>query len=307
MIKSSICITLLNEFSNVTKLLDSVLSQVKKDNEIIFVDGGSTDGTVELIKFFEKEYSNIKLMIYPGSRSVCRNIGVKRASGDIIVMTDAGCVVDKDWLKKITSPFKETDVDVVAGFYRMVGETPFQKAEAVYLGTSPQEFNVNFLPSTRSIAFRKSIWEKVEGFPEDLNGAAEDTVFNYKLIKANAKIARVKTAQVEWKMPNTIKEFFNKIRGYAKGDAQSGIWFFPGKGLKSHNIKVLLIYARYLLGLLFFYLGLLKQIFWYGLLIFTILYLFRSYKKAGVWGILLQFVADFAAMIGFAEGLLNLK
>lgn len=303
----SIVITVLNEGKTINSLIDSILNEKSKVLEMLFVDGGSKDETVEIIKFYQQNHPKIGLLKKLGSRSDGRNFGVEKASGDVIVMTDAGCVVSKNWVEKITSPLKDTDADVVAGFYKMVGKTHFQKAESIFLGTLPQNFDINFLPSTRSIAFKKSIWEKVGGFPEELKGAAEDTVFNYKLIKAGAKIARVKSASVEWRMPDTMGEFFNKIKGYAKGDVQSGIWFFPGKGLKSHNIKVLSIYVRYLLGLILVFLGYQKQIYWYGLIVFLVLYLFRSYKKAGVWGILLQFVADFAAMIGFAEGLLNLK
>jgi len=89
------------------------------------------------------------------------------------------------------------------------------------------------------------IWEDVCYFPENLTGA-EDTVFNYKLIKAGANISRVKYAIVEWGMPAFIHNFQLAIYNYAKGDAENKIWIFPGKGLASHNIKDVSILLRYL-------------------------------------------------------------
>ena len=50
------------------------------------------------------------------------------ARNSIIAMTDAGCVARKNWLKNITDPFNNKEVDVVAGFYNMTGKSALQKA-----------------------------------------------------------------------------------------------------------------------------------------------------------------------------------
>lgn len=204
----SICITVLNEEGTIGPLLDSLINQSKKPSEIVIVDGGLKDKTVEITRHYQQKDGRIKLLVEKCSRAKGRNLGVEIAKGDVIAMTDAGCIADKNWLKNLTAPFATSRVDVSAGFYKMMGDSAFQKAESVYLGVRPSGFNYNFLPSTRSIAFTKKIWEEVGGFPEDLEGAAEDTVFNYKLIKAKAKFSRVKDAIVEWGMPANLKDFF---------------------------------------------------------------------------------------------------
>lgn len=311
---TTIVLTVLNEEGDISKLLDSLVNQSLKPDQIIIVDGGSTDKTVEIVRHYERKYRPVKLFVEKCSRAKGRNIGVEMAKHDIIAMTDAGCMADKNWLKEITSPFKNKDVEMVAGFYTMTQDTDFHKGLSVFLGIRPKAFDVNFLPSTRSVAFRKELFNRVGGFPEKLDDTAEDTVFNYKVIKEGAKIVRAKSARVEWRIPDNLQEAFQKMFNYAKGDARSKIFLHPTKGYSSHNIKILLVYLRYFLGLfifvkavfvppLFILLGLLlvAYVFW----TFRKVYTETKSLKAGLWGIVLQFTADFAVMGGFAKGILR--
>lgn len=310
----SVCITVFNEESSIGALLDSLLLQTRKPNQIIIVDGGSEDRTLEIIRHYQKKDGRIKLLMEKCSRARGRNLATEIAEDGIIAMSDAGCVLTSDWLKNITSPFETADVDVVAGFYKMIGENDFQKAESVYLGVRPGNFDINFLPSTRSIAFKKAIWEKVGGFPERLEDTAEDTIFNYKLIKAGAKFSRMKSAVVEWGMPKTISNFQFKIFNYAKGDARSGIWFFPGKGLTSHNIKALFVLFRYLMGIVLLIFSIKFTPLFPIVLIFFLLYLLWAFRKVyleyrkvsvALWGPVLQVVSDVGVIFGLLKGLIE--
>lgn len=310
--KLSVCITVFNEEKSISDLINSLLKQTKKPDEIIVVDGGSSDKTIDIIKHFKRKNKKIKFLTKKCSRSKGRNLSVELANNEIIAMTDAGCVAKKNWLEKISEPFKNNKIEIVAGFYDMIANTSFQKAISVFLGTLPDQFNVRFLPSTRSIAFRKSVWEKVGGFSENLDDTAEDTMFNYKLIKEGINISRVKSARVEWDMPETLNVFYKKIFLYAKGDAKSGVVKFPTKGIMSHNVKIFLKIIRYILFLLMFTLGLINNsIYIYTLLLILLVYSFYSFNKvyvemkdikAGLWGIILQFTSDFAGIAGFIVG-----
>ena len=103
-------------------------------------------------------------------------------------------------------------------------------------------------------------------------------------------------------MPETLPEAITKFYHYAEGDAQTKIWWFPGKGLASHNLKVLTIFGRYLLGLILLYLILITKLSPIYLFCGIFLYTFWAYKKAGFWGIVIQYVSDFAVMAGFLKG-----
>ena len=308
--KVSVCITVLNEEKSITKLINSLLKQTKKPDKIIIVDGGSTDKTIELIKHFQKKDGRIIFIVEKCSRSEGRNLAIELSKNEIIAVTDAGCVAKKDWIEKLTNPFKNKQIEVVAGFYEMAAVNPMQKAMSAFLGVLPSQFDGSFLPSTRSVAFRKSVWESVGGFPKALDDTAEDTLFNYRILKEDINISRMKNARVKWRMPENLKEFSKKIYLYAKGDAKSGIWIHPSKGLKSHNVKTLLKLLRYMFGFVLVILAFYIPYLWYFVLTILVIYSYWSFRKVyslfneirvGFWGVILQFITDISAINGFFE------
>lgn len=277
-LKVSVCVTIFNETKEtIKKLLDALNKQTLKPDEIIIIDA--------------KDYDNC-------SRSKGRNIAIGKARNEIIAITDAGCVPHGEWLANLTVHLggakahpRGVLADVVAGSYKMTARNNFEKAESVFLGVKQEDINSDFLPSARSMAFTKSIWKKAGGFPENLDGTAEDTVFNIKFLNAGVKFVVAKKAIVDWHMPSSIREFSLKIFNYARGDAQSGIWWHPVKKWRTHNLKILTIFLRYILFVLYPWL--------------TFLYIIFAFYKAGVYGILLQFISDFGCIIGFSHGLLQ--
>lgn len=292
----SLVVTVLNEEPTIAALLESIISQIKKPDEVIFVDGGSTDKTCDIIKSYQKIDKKIKLYEFKTTRSEARNIGVEASKGDVIVTTDAGCFAEKHWIKKITDPFTDPKVDMVAGFYEMIGgNSSFRRALSVFIGITPEKFDDHFLASARSLAFRKSLWQKVGGFPEGIKDTAEDTLFNYNIIKTGARIVRVKDAIVYWQLPLTFIEAYKKMYLYAKGDAKSGIWWHPVKKFSTHNIKISFIYLRYIIALYFILLIGIYKMLELPLILGIIFYMFWAFRKvycqtgsfkAGFWGYL---------------------
>lgn len=313
--KISVCITVYNEERTISSLLESLLNQSKNPNEIVIVDGGSTDQTVEIIRHYQKKTGKlIKLIVEKCTRAKGRNLSVELSQNEIIAVTDADCIARKNWLKSITEPLKIDEVGIVAGFYNMMGETPFLKAEKMFLGVLPDNFNNKFLPSTRSIAFKKSVWDMIGGFPERRDNSAEDTDFNYKATTLGVKYARVKDARVEWTIPNNYRDFVKKIYSYALWDGKYGHWWHPMKGLSSHNIKAILKVMRIFFGILLFITGIFDPAVLILILILVVLYTLWSFRKvfnefrdwkAGIWGIILQFTSDFVVAYGFIKGVLQ--
>ncbi|OGM20290.1 hypothetical protein A2863_02165 [Candidatus Woesebacteria bacterium RIFCSPHIGHO2_01_FULL_38_9b] len=312
--KVSVCLTVYNEEKSIRVLVESLLSQSKKPDEIVIVDGGSSDKTVEIIRHLQKKDKRIILLVQKCTRAEGRNLSVELSKNEIVAITDADCIAKKTWLERITEPFNNSNADISAGFYEMKSKNTLQRAESVFLGVNPNDFDIRFLPSTRSIAFRKAIWEEIGGFPESKDNSAEDTDFNYKAVKLGAKYARVKNAQVEWSMPPTFKSFIKKIRDYAMWDAKYGIWWHPTKKLTSHNIKVLAVYMRYLIGLILLVIAVYNPSLFSIPFILIFLYLIWSFRKvfiktndlkAGLWGIPLQFATDLAVMSGFLQGIIK--
>src|SRR3989344_6700114 len=109
--KLSLIVTVLNEEKYIGKLIDSIAIQSRIPDEIIIADGGSSDQTVaEIQKSIRQladkiQKSKFKIIIKPGNRAVGRNEAIRVSKGDIILSTDAGCTLDKNWVKNITAPF----------------------------------------------------------------------------------------------------------------------------------------------------------------------------------------------------------
>lgn len=241
MAKVTIVITVLNEESSISELLRGLEKQTLQPREVIIVDGGSTDETVNLIKDFNKKSNiNITLFIKKGNRSLGRNLAIKKAKTNLIAITDAGCVPNPNWLEELIKTQKETNSPVIAGYYAGEATTRFEEAVIPYALVMPDKVNPdNFLPATRSMLLQKKVWENLGGFDENLS-ENEDYDFAKRIKKNGINIAFAKNAVVIWQPRSNLKSFFKMILKFARGDIQARIL----------RPKVILIFARYLLLLL---------------------------------------------------------
>ena len=299
--------TVYNEEKTVEPFIRSIFEQTKKPDEIIIVDGGSADGTVAKIKDVQlknKEYKGrFIILTKKGNRSVGRNEAIKHTRGDIIVCSDSGNILDKDWLKHITAPFIDSSIAVVAGYYKGLAKSIFQKCLIPYVLVMPDKVNPDtFLPATRSVAFRKSIWKKVGGFNEKLSHN-EDYAFAKALQKAKAKIVFKKNAIVYWMPRASLKEAFIMFFRFAYGDAEA----------KIYRPKVFLLFFRYVVAIaiiisIFIYHSYLLLFILFIKLLFYILWsIYKNYryvKDPAAFIILpaLQFAADIAVLSGTISG-----
>jgi len=211
--------TLKNEEGTIRDLLQSMCSQTSQPEEVILVDGGSTDKTTEIIN--EPKYSRlpIRLIVQPGANiAKGRNVAIGNSRTEIIASTDGGCVLCRDWLRAIVEPFRESSVDVVSGTYAPLTETQFEEVAACLTFPSIEALRSDaFMPSSRSVAFRKSAWASVGGYPEDLD-TAEDTLFDIRLRDAGFRFALAKNAVVYWRARENLRQIFRQFYGYSKGD-----------------------------------------------------------------------------------------
>ena len=222
-ISCTIIATVYNEASNIRPFLLSLLNQSLSPDEIIIVDGESTDGTNEILQEFENA-GHIVLISKNCNISQGRNLAISHATSALIAATDAGCIVDKHWLQEITKPFHSSESpDVVAGNFEFDCQSSFE--HVVVLATNnPQRTHSEeskFFPSSRSIAFTKQIWDKVKGYPEWLY-AAEDTLFNIRMRQLGAKFCFAERALVQWRPRNKWRSVGKQFFNYARGNGRIG-------------------------------------------------------------------------------------
>ncbi len=299
---SLIC-TIKNEVSSIKELIDSILSQSKLPDEIVIVDGGSIDGTIDVIKYYINNGKPIKLIIQEGCNiSQGRNLAIQNANYDFIASTDAGCRLDKNWLSELTKPFeKEVNIDIVAGFYRPEPENVFEKCVAELTCLKIDKIKPErFLPSGRSVAFKKQAWEKVGGYPEWLE-KAEDTLFDLSLRQAGCRFYFAKDAIVYWRPRKNLKEFYELMQSYSYWDGYVGLFF----------CRRFAYYSIYIVGTGLVLFGFTWPRLWLILLSGVILYfsiptakIYKNIQSARSFLIVpaLILARDFGNMLGYAQG-----
>lgn len=243
--KVSVITTVLDEGGTIEDFLKSILRQSKKPDELVVIDGGSVDRTFEILEKYAKRYRWIRVFQVKGATiGKGRNLAVKKSRNNIIAITDAGCVVDRKWLAKITKPF-EQDADVVVGIYKAHQGSDFEYFQGLSVISKPEGIFMNpSRMSSRSFALRKNMFEKVGGYPNLRTG--EDTEFVLKIMKTGAKFEFAKNAVVYWRMRKSWAKLIKQFYNYGKGDKLSGNVF----KMKSNLIFVLgfWIYILFLLA-----------------------------------------------------------
>lgn len=220
----TLVITTLNEEYSIGSLLEDVSHQTRKPKELVVVDGGSTDGTVHIVRGFEDKLREVGIRLVvkllPGANiAEGRNAGIRLAEGPIITVTDAGCRLHPQWLKRLVNPLLLQEADFVGGFFRPVARTAFQRVVAAL--TTASKPGKGFLPSSRSVGFTKELWTNVGGYPEWLPWG-EDTYFNCSCLQRGARYRVVEDAVVFWEVRSTFRGILKQQFRYAFGDGLAG-------------------------------------------------------------------------------------
>ncbi len=322
----SLIVTIKNEADSLPHLLDSIAVQTRPPDEIVVVDGGSTDGTPDVLDSYGKRLP-LTVVSQPGANiSQGRNTAIRAARGEIIASTDAGVRLDPCWVEEIAKPFERPPiaddrrpttnedtlsavVDVVSGFFVPDPHGAFETALAAT--TLPALADIRperFLPSSRSIAFRKAAWEKVNGYPEWLD-YCEDLIFDLALRDAGFRFQFAPQARVYFRPRENLRAFFKQYYRYARGDGKANLW------LKRHLFR----YATYCIALpLALALLLTLPLLGIGFLAFGFCAMFFTpYKRllpllrnlplldrlaAFAWVPLIRVTGDVAKMIGYPVG-----
>ncbi len=238
----SLILTVKNEAETLPAFFASLDAQTLQPSEVILVDGGSSDETLDVARSWK---TNLPFIIVsePGANIARgRNIALRRASGSIVAVTDAGTRLRTDWLERLVEPFQRRErqqPDIVAGFFEADAHNVFEIALAATTLPDLDEIRPDrFLPSSRSVAFRRSLFEVGIEYPEWLD-YCEDLVFDLTLKRADARFEFVPGAVVEFAPRPSARSHWDQYYRYARGDGKAGLF------ARRHALR----YASYLLVL----------------------------------------------------------
>lgn len=297
----ALIVTVFNEADNIEAWLLSYARQSVLADECLIVDAGSTDGTWEILRACAKQQPQLRLRLWqrPSNRAQARNFAIRHTQCQYLAMTDAGCVLDPEWLAQLWQVQQATGAEVVGGFFQGLPAGPLAEAMTpFFLQLRVAEDGGDFLPTTRSVLVGRAAWEQAGGFNERLI-LSEDYDFFRRLRRAQHSFAFARQALVSWRGPATGREFVSKLAAFASSDIEAGI-------LRG---KVVLLLLRYLFALLILF----SPVPWL-LAILLPLYCFwsihkhRSYLPRWWWLLpVLQISADLAVMWGTLRALPQFK
>lgn len=195
---ASIIIRTLNEARHLETLLKSIQGQKVTEDltwEVVLIDSGSTDGTVEVAEQYGCRMGYITRQEFSFGRSL--NRGCEMADGDIYVLISGHCIpVDEHWLQRLCQPLMTKQVSYTYGG-QMGGEaTKYSEKRifAKYFPKQPRTDQEGYFCNNANSALTKNTWDKYR-FDEEVTGL-EDMELAKRLVGDGGKVAYIADACV---------------------------------------------------------------------------------------------------------------
>jgi len=205
----SIIIRAYNEQARIGRLLTGVFQQGIKDAEVILVDSGSTDRTVEIAKAYPVRVLQIQPEEFSFGRSL--NLGIEAANAELVVIASAHVYpVYPDWLERLLSPFSDPNVALSYGMQRGDENTKFSESQ-VLAQWFPESSNLHQLHpfcNNANAAIRRELW-KAHPYDETLTGL-EDIAWANWAIDQGFYIAYVSEAEIIHVHDESPEEVFSR-------------------------------------------------------------------------------------------------
>jgi succinoglycan biosynthesis protein ExoA len=227
----SVIVPVLNEARFIRATLEQLLTQEYDPDrfEILVADGRSTDDTRTLIRALQAEHPQLILLDNPGRLSSAgRNVAIRQARGDILVIVDGHCDLGGSrYLRELADAFDRSDAACVGRPQPLdvVHATPLQRAIAAArsscLGHHPASFIYSSAerfvrPQSVAVAYRREVFETVGLFDENFD-ACEDVEFNERVERAGLRCFFSPRVQVQYHPRATLRGLFRQMARYGRG------------------------------------------------------------------------------------------
>ena len=213
----SIIIPVYNRIDEVEDLLQSLSLQSCKDFEIVIVEDGSSQPCEDITKKYANKVDVKYFYKENEGRSIARNHGLERATGDYFIFFDSDCVIPQDYFKTLSKALGHNPLDCFGGpdaahesfsttqkaiNYSM---TSFLTTGGIRGGKVQLE---KFVPRTFNMGYSRKVWEKVGGFREMFS---EDIDMSTRIRQAGFSIGLIREAYVYHKRRVNMKLFARQV------------------------------------------------------------------------------------------------
>jgi len=218
---SVICPTL-NEINFIDQLVEDLCFDDGLMKEILILDGGSTDGTIDQVKLLQKKYSNLTLIHNPRKTSTAAfNIGYSVAKGENIAFVGAHARYSKDYFRIGVEALQNGKCDAVGGPLDQKGKSDVGKAIAYVMSSKAGVGNTEFRTSKErmyvdSVAFaiyKKSMINTV-GLMDESLPVNQDDEFHYRVNASGFKIMMIPEMNAVYFVRDSYQKLFKQYFRY---------------------------------------------------------------------------------------------
>lgn len=170
----SVIIPCFNQAQYLKEAVESVVAQTYRNIEVVIVNDGSIDNTLQVSQELIALYPNFNIKLVNQNNmglSAARNSGIHAADGEYIVTLDADDKLDSKMIMAAINAIKKNNVDIVYGNYQRFEEvTSIQETR-----TSVDLYFIQYQNITGATAlYHKRVWEKTGGYKQNMHGGYED-------------------------------------------------------------------------------------------------------------------------------------
>lgn len=258
----SVVVAMRNEEHNIKNLLTALSRQNHPLDlfEVIIIDDHSDDHSCLVVEAFIKANPNLNIRLIRisdesgFSKKPCLNEGFKNARGNIIITTDADCVMPEGWISIIARVFGSSQKIqfVSAPVYMYPGATFFGQLQSLEFssliasGAGSMKMGCPVLCNGANLAFRKEVMDRTEPYLNKKTVSGDDVFLMFAVLKAlgPGALCFLKNFQavVKTSPKNGLKSFINqRVRWAAKGTAYKNFFAaFSGWTLVLFNFSIIL-------------------------------------------------------------------
>ena len=281
----SVIIPVYNRPDEVRELLESLSKQTLKDFEVLLIEDGSVNRCDTVAQEFDKDLNICYFYKENSGRSLTRNYGMERASGEYLIFFDSDCIIPERYFEIVKARLEEDYVDCFGG--PDAAHTSFSNLQKAISYSMTSFFTTGgirggkkgmekFTPRTFNMGFSKEVYKRVGGFKDMFD-------LSLRIQKAGFHTVLIRDAFVYHKRRVSFRSFYRQVSVF--GRARVDLYLLHPESLKIvHLLPAVFVLGSLILILLSFFCiwALLPLIVYFLALFFESLVCNHSLRIAGL-------------------------